>query len=184
MFQDAYLSNVTIFAGNFAPRGWAFCQGQLMSIANYTALFALIGTTYGGDGINTFALPDMRGRAAVHAGQAPGLSSYILGQRAGTESVTLVVGNLPSHTHPLVSATGKPTANNTAGTVANPQGAVSAKLAATNIFNTASAGSVMGVSTCNTVTAPTGGSVPIAILSPYLAMNYIIALEGIFPSRN
>ncbi|WP_315816244.1 phage tail protein [Paraflavitalea speifideaquila] len=183
MFVDQYLSNVTIFAGNFAPRGWAFCQGQLMSIAENTALFSLIGTTYGGDGVQTFALPDLRSRVAVHAGQAPGRPTYVLGQAAGTENVTLLLSNLPNHTHPFVSATGKPQANSAVGTVASPINAVSAQLAAV-VYNTASSGSVMGISTCNAVTPSTGGSTPMPILSPYLAMNYIISKEGIFPSRN
>ncbi|AXY75047.1 phage tail protein [Paraflavitalea soli] len=183
MFVDQYLANVTIFAGNFAPRGWAFCQGQLMSISEYTALFALIGTTYGGDGQVTFALPDLRSRVAVHAGQAPGLSTYIIGQAAGTENVTILTTQLASHTHTFVSATGKPTANSAVGTVADPTNAVPAALSI-NAYNSASSGSVMGTATCTATTAPTGQTNPTPIISPFLAMNYIIALEGIFPSRN
>lgn len=184
MFTEPYLANVTIFAGNFAPRGWAFCRGQLLSISENSALFALIGTTYGGDGQVTFALPNLQSRVAIHAGQAPGLSMYIIGQMAGTESVIPTANQLGSHTHPFVSATGKPTANSSAGTVADPTNAVPAVLAATNLFNTASSGSVMGTATCTATTAPAGQGGPLDIVSPYLAMNYIIAVEGIFPTRN
>ncbi len=100
MFTEPYLANVTIFAGNFAPRGWAFCRGQLLSIAENSALFALIGTTYGGDGQVTFALPNLQSRVAIHAGQGPGLSTYIIGQMSGTESVTPTsnqLGGIPIH---------------------------------------------------------------------------------------
>lgn len=183
MFTEPYLANVTIFAGNFAPRGWAFCKGQLLSIAENSALFALIGTTYGGDGQVTFALPNLQSRVAIHAGQAPGLSSYIIGQIGGTESVTPTGNQLGGHTHPFVSATGKPTANSSVGTVADPTNAVPAVISV-NAYNTATSGAVMGAVTCTTTTAPAGQGGPLDIISPYLAMNYIIAVEGIFPSRN
>ncbi len=184
MFEDQYLANVTIFAGTFAPRGWAFCQGQLISIAENSALFALIGTIYGGDGQVTFALPDLRSRVAIHAGQAPGFSNYELGQAAGVESVTLVTGQLPPHTHAFVSISGAPTVNTTAGTVSDPTNAVPALVSGTNAYAAASTGNVMATFTCNTNTAVTGQNQPFAIQSPYLAMNYVICMEGIFPSRN
>src|ERR1044072_7497714 len=111
MFVDPYLATVTIFAGNFAPRGWMFCQGQLLAISQYDALFALIGTTYGGDGQTTFALPDTRSRIANHMGQGPGLSQYTLGQMSGGESVTLLSINMAAHNHTLVSLTGTPKAS-------------------------------------------------------------------------
>src|ERR1044072_1975604 len=105
MFVEPYLGNVTVFAGNFAPRAWMFCQGQLLAIAENDALFALIGTTYGGDGQVTFGLPDFRSRVAIHQGQGPGLSNYILGQASGTESVTLTTAQCPGHNHQFISIT-------------------------------------------------------------------------------
>ena len=99
--QEPYLGDVRMFGGNFAPRTWAFCDGRLLSISQNSALYSLLGTTYGGDGITTFALPDLRGRVPVGQGQAPGLSNYVMGQRAGTEQVTLLMSNLPSHNHGL-----------------------------------------------------------------------------------
>lgn len=184
MFVDPYLANVTIFAGNFAPRGWMFCQGQLLSIASNDALFALIGTTYGGDGVTTFALPDLRGRAAIHAGQGPGLSNYILGQLAGTESITMIGNNLPVHNHAVSSLTGSPGASsNTSGNVPSPVNNVPAAL--TNIQQYDASGSAALLQTQNNLSTPiSGGSQPIEVVPPYLTMNYIICTEGIFPSRN
>lgn len=184
MFVQPYLANVTIFAGVFAPRGWAFCSGQLLAISSNDALFALIGTTYGGDGVTTFALPDLRGRMAIHTGQATGLSPYILGQRAGTEQVTVLSNQLPAHTHTLVSVAGNPGANSSNGTVADPTNAVPAQLAGVNEYSASASGISMGNSPCTTNTIPVGGSQPTPIMQPFLAMNYIICTEGIFPSRN
>ncbi|NII28216.1 phage tail protein [Pseudoflavitalea sp. X16] len=184
MFAQPYLATITIFAGNFAPRSWALCQGQLMAISQNEALFALLGTTFGGDGVNTFALPDLRGRVAIHAGQAPGMSSYELGQVGGTENVTMLAANLPPHPHTLLTATGQPACHGTAGTVADPTNAVPALVFTNSVYATAPTGNVMATVTCSTFTAPAGQSQPISIISPYLAMNYVIALEGIFPSRN
>lgn len=184
MFADQYLATITIFAGNFAPRGWALCQGQLMAISQNEALFALIGTTFGGDGQTTFALPDLRGRVAIHPGQAPGMGSYELGEVGGSENVTMLVSQLPQHPHTFISAAGTPTGNNIAGTVADPTNAVPALVPTNSVYATAPTGNVMATFTCSTVTATAGQGQPISIISPYLAMNYVIALEGIFPSRN
>ncbi len=184
MFEEQYLANITIFAGNFAPRGWALCQGQLISIAENSALFALIGTIYGGDGQETFALPDLRSRVAIHAGQAPGMSNYVLGQVGGTESVILIATQLPPHAHPFVSASGIPAASSNAGTLSDPTNAVPARVAATNVYAAASTGNAMATFTCSVTTAITGQNQPFALDSPYLAMNYVICTEGIFPSRN
>jgi microcystin-dependent protein len=112
--SNPFLGQVIIFAGNFAPKGWAFCNGQLLAISQYTALFSLLGTTYGGDGRTTFGLPDLRGRVAVSAGQGPGLSNYTLGEQTGTETVTLSTQQMPQHNH-IVNAN-----NNTSGAVASP----------------------------------------------------------------
>lgn len=184
MFEDQYLANVTIFAGNFAPRGWAFCQGQLVSIAQNSALFSLIGTIYGGDGQVTFALPDLRSRVAVHAGQMPGGSTYVIGEVAGVESVTLTTGQMAAHNHAFVSAAGNPTANSAAGALSDPTNAVPAVISAANVYAAAGTGSVMATFNCSTTTAPTGQNQPFTLQSPYLAMNYVICMEGIFPSRN
>lgn len=182
MFIEPYLATVTIFAGNFAPRSWAFCDGSLQSIAENTALFALLGTTYGGDGQTTFALPDLRGRSAVGTGQGPGLPNYILGQMAGTENNTLLVTNLPAHNHIATSVIGTPTAINDGGNQANPQGNVPADIAGR--YSTNAGDGQMAQTTTMTNSPVAGGSNPVNNLSPYLAMNYIIAVEGIFPSRS
>ena len=188
MFIDPYLANVTIFAGNFAPRSWMFCQGQLLSIAEYSALYALLGTTYGGDGQNTFALPDMRSRVVVHPGQGPGLSMYYLGEMAATESTTLLSINMPAHNHSLVSYTiAKGLAASNGGGTANAPSTsnVPAQSAATNNYYASSvSGNPLGISVSMSTTPIAGSNQPVPIISPYLAMNYIIAVEGIFPSRN
>lgn len=183
MFIEPYIANVTIFAGNFAPLNWMFCQGQLLSISSNETLFALIGTTYGGDGVSSFALPDLRGRIAIHAGQGPGLSFYSLGQQGGNNSVTATVNNLPPHTHTFLGLAGNPGASGDAGNQGGPNGNVPAML--TNIQQYDSQGSAALLETVNNVaTPPAGGNQPITIGSPYLAMNYIICVYGIFPSRN
>lgn len=176
---------ISVFAGNFAPRGWLFCQGQLLPIAEYDALFNLIGTTYGGDGINTFQLPDLRGRVAIHQGQGPGLSNYVLGQLSGTNSVTISPSQMPQHTHPFVSCTGAPAGNSTTtgGTTDTPTGKVPAVLSGDTLYASAGSGTTLGPTTVNTVTAVAGGGQPISIESPFLVMNYCICTEGIYPSQ-
>jgi microcystin-dependent protein len=180
---DPYLGTVTIFAGNFAPRAWMFCQGQLMSIAENTALFSLLGTTYGGDGQTTFALPDLRGRTAIHQGQGVGLSSYNLGESAGTESTTMTSAQMPGHNHMLISATGSPQVVNATGDLADPTAARPAN-GGVNIYSTSADGSGMGPSVDIAPSAIAGSSQPFSLISPILAMNYVIAVEGIYPSRN
>jgi microcystin-dependent protein len=182
MFVDPYLATVTIFAGNFAPRSWAFCDGSLQSIAQNTALFALIGTTYGGDGVNTFALPDFRGRSAVGTGQGPGLPNYYIGQISGTESTTLLSSNLPMHNHTVISVTGAPGGFSDSGNQSSPAGNVPADL---NARYTTAGGDGQMAQTITMANSPVaGGNSPVSNVSPYLAMNYIIAVEGIFPSRS
>jgi microcystin-dependent protein len=177
--MDDFLASIKIFAGNFAPRGWAFCNGQLLSIAQNTALFSLLGTTYGGDGRTTFALPDLRGRAPIHFGQGPGLSDYSLGQTGGQETVTLLSSEMPVHTHSL-------SVSNTNGTSHVPL-TVSSVAAPVDV----NGDSVNGFSNNqpNMVLSPTtigntGGSQAHENRPPYIALNYIIALQGIFPSRS
>lgn len=183
MFVDPYIATVTNFAGTFAPRSWMFCNGQLLSIAEYTPLFALIGTTYGGDGQVTFALPDMRSRVAIHQGQGPGLSYYVLGQMAGTENVTVLSSQMPAHNHQVVTFTGAFQAStSTTGLVGVPNNAIPA--AGATVYSNAPDGNTMGLMHCNSTTPIAGGNTPISIIQPYTAMNFIIAVEGIFPSRN
>lgn len=185
MFVDQYLANVTAFAGNFAPRGWLLCNGQLLSIAQNTALFALIGTIYGGNGQTTFALPDLRGRAALHPGTGPGLSFHDLGEQGGNETITITNNQLPAHTHAFTSATGGQAASAVAGTTDIPTNNYPAPVNGSgNAYSTSPSTAKLGASTFSTNTAITGGSQPVTILSPYLALNFIIAVEGIFPSRN
>jgi microcystin-dependent protein len=165
-----YLGEIRVFGFNFPPRGWATCSGQLLPIAQNTALFSLLGTFYGGNGTTNFALPDFRGRVAVSQGQGPGLSNYVIGEQAGTENNTLTTSQLPSHTH-VVNATA--TANSK-----SPAGKVPAFTTAANF------GDPGALAMSTQMNAPTGGGQPFSILQPYIAMNYCIAMQGIFPSRN
>ncbi len=183
--SEPFLGEIIMFAGNFAPRGWALCQGQILSIAQNTALFSILGTTYGGNGQTTFALPDLRGRVPVGQGQGPGLSSYTLGEVTGTESTTLLSNNLP--TIPInvpVAGTMKCSAEDADN--ARPNGRVLATATQGVVYAGASDGSTMlAGSVTGTATGTAGGSSqPFPILQPLLCINFIIALEGIFPSRN
>jgi microcystin-dependent protein len=166
--SNPFIGSIILFGGNFAPRGWAFCNGQVLAIAQNQALFSLLGTTYGGDGNTTFALPDLRGRVPVHPGQGPGLSQYDLGQVGGTETVTLLVSELPQHTHRQPATNGEQTTN-------RPDGALPGR---GGVYGEDSDGSMLAPTT------PVGGSQPHNNTQPYLGLNYIIALEGIYPSRN
>lgn len=192
--SEPFIGMIILVPYNFAPRGWAFCNGQLLSIAQNTALFSLLGTTYGGNGQTTFALPDLRGRVPVSSGQGPGLSSFVLGELGGTEAVTLLTTQMPAHTHTMGLGTLAATANgaNAAGNSRSPIGAVPAIEAAgvTATYST-DALATTGAMRAGAVTltgAPTagaaGGGQPLPIQQPYLAVNFCIALEGIFPSRN
>lgn len=172
--MDPILGQIIMFAGNFAPRGWALCDGQLLAISSNTALFSILGTTYGGDGRTTFALPDLRGRFPMHPGTGPGLSLRRLGERGGSETSTLTVNNLPSHTHAAtLHASGNPadTANPAAANLgvaeAYSMQAPSVDLAADAI-----------------TTANTGGGQNFDNMPPFNNINFIIALQGVFPSRN
>lgn len=173
--SEPFLGMIQIFPYNFAPRGWAFCAGQILPIAQNTALFALLGTTFGGNGQTTFALPDLRGRVPVGAGQGPGLSSYDLGQVGGTESVTLITNQLPSHNHTVTIAV-----NSSEGGANSPAGGFLGK-ADPGPYAATTDNSIMGA---QPPTGLTGGNQPVPILQPYLTLQYCIALEGIFPSRN
>lgn len=171
--MEPFIGEIKLFGGNFAPRGWAFCEGQLLSIAQNSALFSILGTTYGGDGITTFALPDLRGRVAIHPGTGPGLTSHSLGQRGGAEEITLNTGNLPPHSHTL-----SPGASAGAAETGDPANAFPAA-SSEDVYSSAS-DTTMGESTTSSV----GSGTPVSNVQPYLALNWIIALVGVFPSRS
>jgi microcystin-dependent protein len=162
-----------MFAGNFAIAGWALCNGQLLPISQNTALFSILGTTYGGNGTSNFALPNLQGRVPIHMGT--GLSNYVLGQIAGVENVTLLYNNMPAHTH-LVNAV------TSGGNQASPSGNYPAVESTGTSLNYSNAAPNATLNAAAVGTA--GGSVPFSVVQPYLTVNFIIALQGIFPSRN
>lgn len=171
--MDPFVAEIRIFGFNFAPRGWAFCNGQLLPIAQNTALFSLVGTYYGGDGRSTFGLPNLQGRAPRGTGQGPGLSSVDLGEAAGTETVTLQAAELPSHAHPLPGTT-------TAATEHDPQGNVFGTSGTPN-FGAFAAAAPTGTMAVAPATA--GGGAPHDNLQPSLALNFCIAMQGVYPPR-
>jgi len=172
--QDPMIGEIRMFGGNFAPSGWAKCEGQLLSIAQNSALFSLLGTTYGGDGESTFGLPDLRGRVPLGSGSGPGLSSKTLGQKSGTETNTLSVGQMPSHNHSInaVVADGNkstPSGNLPAGTkLLDPE------------YSNASATTTMN----SNMVANKGSGQSVNNMQPYLSVTFIIALTGVYPSPN
>ncbi len=170
---DPFIGEIRMFAGTFAPQGWALCQGQLLAISENDALFSLLGTIYGGDGQTTFALPDLRGRIPIHYGSGPGLSAHPIGSKAGSEQVTLTVAQLPSHTHDPQNAT------NSAGTTPAPVGGVPA-VAPVSAYG-GPADTDLGAPV--TSTAAAGNGQAHQNLMPYLCVNFIIALAGVYPSR-
>ncbi|MEO8135993.1 MAG: tail fiber protein [Betaproteobacteria bacterium] len=171
---EPFIGEIRMFGGNFPPAGWALCQGQLMAISQNDTLFTLIGTTYGGDGQETFGIPDLQGRCPMHAGQGPGISqTYQLGEKAGVESVTLGTNQIPIHTHGFLASTG-----------------VASSLTPTNQIVAQSAQRAIyyeDTSTTNLAAnslAPAGGSQPHENMQPFLCINFIISLFGVFPSQN
>ncbi|MEM8964682.1 MAG: tail fiber protein [Acidobacteriota bacterium] len=168
--SEPFTAEIRIFAGNFAPRGWAFCDGQLLPISQNTALFSLIGTTYGGDGRSTTALPNLQGRVPMHPGRGPGLTSRRLGQRGGVEMVSLTEAQMPNHTHQLRVEEDEPGDDN------DPQ---KRTLARAGVY--ANAANLQAMSSSALTSA--GGSQPHNNLQPFIAMNFIIALVGLYPSR-
>jgi microcystin-dependent protein len=172
--SDPFVAEIRIFPFNFAPTGWALCNGQLMPISQNTALFSLLGTYYGGDGKSTFALPDLMGRAAMHTGDGGGLSSRFLGEQGGSETVTLLQSEMPAHSHQMLGATQDPAlakAVNPSASWALSQGGGIYQAAP----NTQLAAEALTI---------TGGGQPHNNLQPYLTLNYCIALQGIFPPRS
>lgn len=174
---EPYLASIVLFGGNFAPRNWAFCSGQLLAISQNTALFSLLGTTFGGNGVSTFALPDFRGRAGVGQGQGPGLPSVVLGEVSGTTSVTVLQTQIPAHVHAF-----NPNANSTdsnPNSVKSPAGAFPGYSDSAPLYAPA-ANATMGLTNAGLA----GGSQPHNNMQPFLGLTFIIATSGIFPSRN
>ena len=173
--SEPFIGEIVMFAGNFAPRSWALCNGQILSIAQNTALFSLLGTTYGGNGQTTFALPNLQGRVPIHPGQGPGLSNYSLGESAGVEAVTLTSAEIAPHTHPLNCNTGS-------GNQTQPEGNLMAaeSSAVTQIYINQPPNQTMHPQSIGN----NPGGQPHENRQPYLCINFIIAIEGIYPSRN
>jgi microcystin-dependent protein len=172
---DQFVAEIRIFPFTFAPTGWAFCSGQLLPISQNTALFSLLGTTYGGNGMSNFALPDMQGHAPMHPGQGPGLSLHDLGESSGSETVTLLSSEMPSHGHGLGAQ------NIPLGSVASPAGATLDHPASGNLFY--GGASPFPVAMAPEALAPAGSGLPHNNMQPYLTLNFCIALQGIFPPR-
>lgn len=180
--MEGVIGYTTAFAGNFAPKNWAFCQGQIINIASNTALFSILGTTYGGNGTTTFGLPDLRGRAIVGAGTGPSLSPYTLGQSGGAESVALNSTTMPAHIHPVV-VQATPKASET-GSSPSPSNGVFATPSDGNQFFAGTATTTMLPYTGTIATTPTGSNIPFSIEQPILGLNYIVCLYGVYPARN
>jgi len=175
--MDPFVAEIRIFPFNFAPKGWAFCDGQLLPLSQNTALFSLLGTTYGGDGKSTFALPDLQGSAAMHPGQGPGLSLHDLGEQSGSESVTLLVSEIPAHAH------GVGFALSADGNSISPAGSVWAQSAAGRgaaaLYQNGAPTGPVQLQSLNVA----GGGLPHNNMQPYLTLNFCIALQGVFPAR-
>jgi microcystin-dependent protein len=175
---DPFLGEIRLMSFNFAPRGWAMCAGQAMSIQQNAALFSLLGTFYGGNGVNNFMLPDLRSRVPVHQGTPPGRGPYTIGMMVGVENVTLLSNQIPTHNH-MVQAV------NTVGLDFNPIGHYFSQTEGTGARQQGYVPPGGSSTTLNPASIqPSGGNVPHSNIQPYLAMNYCIALQGIFPSRN
>lgn len=191
--MEPFIGEIKMFGGNFAPRGYAYCMGQTMSISQNTALFALLGTTYGGNGQTTFGLPDLRGRSPVGQFQGPGLTPIVLGETGGLEAVTLLQSQMPAHNH-LASGTctlyvaGTPTSTTLSPTPDNDVlgGSSAGSAGAASIWSSEMKDPVplANPSSLQVTVQMAGGSQPVGIRSPFLGINFIIALDGIFPSRN
>lgn len=179
--MEGVVSEIRLFAADFAPKNWAYCAGQILAISTNNALFSLLGTTYGGNGIQTFALPDFRGRAPMGTGQSPSVPSYALGQVQGSNTVTALITNLPSHNH-LGTGSYAMGALSDGGDVGTPTGNNLASL--TGLYSSSPSDTALRTVTPTIAIGVTGNNSPIPVQQPYLGMNYIICLYGIFPSRN
>jgi microcystin-dependent protein len=177
--MEGTIGEIRMFAGTFNPRTWSFCNGQLISISSNTALFSILGTTYGGNGQTNFALPDFQGRVAVGTGTGPGLPNVQLGEKSGTNTVTLLTSNMPAHNHQVVGNI-NPQAASDGELVSDPNG----KYVGPGKFYATGDPVPMAPIPLNLATTISGSSQPFSIMQPYLGMNYIICMFGIFPSRN
>ena len=180
--MDGTMAEIRMFAPNFAPRSWAICRGQLLPIAQNQALFSLLGSVYGGNGTTTFALPDLQGRVPVGTGQSAGLSNYSLGQKSGIETTTLTAGNLPAHTHP-VTGTIKVATTNQPANEPSPNGKYFANDGSPK-FNLTNTGNSMKPANLNMAVAIAGNGQNLENRMPYLGFNYIICLQGVYPTRD
>nr|WP_321221794.1 tail fiber protein [uncultured Psychroserpens sp.] len=182
--DEAYIGTVIMFGGNFAPRGWALCSGQLLPIANYNALFSILGTTYGGDGRTTFALPDLRGRVPKHPGNGPGLQPVTLGEIAGRENVTLTTGQLPSHSHDGSTLSATLSCNEDDGDNNEPSGRNIGIAESGTPYNSSANDATFGGGAVSGNTGLQGGNQAFDIQNPFLGTNYIICMEGPYPPRS
>lgn len=177
---DPFLGEIRMFGGNFAPNGWALCNGQLLAISQNTALFSILGTMFGGDGVRTFGLPDLRGRVPVHQGQGNGLSNYTVGEITGSENVTLLTGQMPTHNHTVG-------VSNQAGSAVDPTNGIIAEINTGGrqpvTTTEAYVPTATGTMAANAVSMA-GGNQPHSNIQPLLCLTFIIALQGIFPSRS
>ena len=179
--MNPFLGQITLLGCNFAPQGWALCQGQLLAINQNTALFSLLGTNFGGNGTTNFALPDLRSRAPIGFGQGPGLSAYVIGQAGGQETVTITASTYPTHSHALFAAASAASGNTPAGLI-EAEGQIAARGAPNlALYSGAGTGTTLAAAA---LTATAGGNQPHNNLQPYLALNFCIALQGIFPPRS
>jgi microcystin-dependent protein len=170
--MDPFVAEIRIFPFNFAPKGWAFCDGQILPLSQNTALFSLLGTTYGGDGKSNFALPNMQGNAPMHPGQGPGLSLHDLGETGGTETVTLLESEIPIHVHNFMASTQDALDSNATNELLAKGSAIGQYIVAGALVNLA-----------DNALAPAGGDQPHNNMQPYLTLNFCIALQGVFPPR-
>lgn len=178
--EGFFIAQIMAFAGNFAPTGWAFCNGQLLNISSNTALFSLLGTTYGGNGTTTFGLPDLRGRTPIGVGQGPGLANVSWGEQAGSASIVLTSANIPAHTHTVAASVA---VTDAVASIDEPANAILTMSDRVMYSQPAQANGFLAAGTLNT--APnTGGNAGFDNYKPYLGINYVICQQGIFPSRN
>jgi microcystin-dependent protein len=180
--MDPFLGQISLLACNFAPQGWALCQGQVLSISQNTALFALLGVNFGGDGRTNFQLPDLRGRPPIGFGQGPGLSAYSIGQTGGGETISISSANYPAHSHTLFAAASAATGNAPNG-LFEAQGQTGGRGGTVNLALYSGSGTATTLAAAALTAAPGGGQ-PHNNLQPYLALNFCIALQGIFPARS
>lgn len=184
MSTEPFIGEVKLLAFNFAPKSYQLCAGQILAIASNTALFSLLGTTYGGNGSTTFALPDLQGRAPIGQGSGPGLPSYAMGEASGSPSTVITSSNMPAHVHTLNGTRLQIKASTANAGEQTPEGTFPAVTAASSYADTATPNVFTGGGAITGTTDIAGGSLPIGIMNPYLVMNYSIAIYGIFPSRN